>query len=455
MDLNKPAINEAASLLDRLLGVQARKPGTAAKLPAVIRVIESLEPAGGLDFPVFPSSYAGAADNDPPVYDLSGIVYGDVQEVIRAKRGTVERPQIISAARCTLDSPQSQANRTEVAFVDDEKLRSLVPQGDASIPREARRNGEESVLRLAHRIADFRVRLSDKRQDVETAISDFAGGNVLGLLQLMPTSIVFGFWDSRGKGTQHKHARILLSRIDAFDIVPCRRHALYSGPYSADEFAAEILDKPTADKAEADAMAKQGFTNAPSEGLGGVLVKGKVERLALISLTDIARLHCRNRAGVEEMATDVADPKKDSEDRKSPGTDLDEVKTNAARRYIFALAALAEAYPRSTGSHRLRSGCELVGTCSPVVELRGGDATYPDADALRSLYTNREMLVDIATQAKVALGIPEKIGPFCISKASLKGELGSESVSVPAQTVGDTASVPVPKSRRGASKKSR
>ena len=246
---------KAIELLDRLLGVVARKPGTAAKLPAVIRVIETLEPAGGADFPIFPASYAGAADNDPPVYDLSGVVYGEVQETIRVKKVTVQRPQVIRAERCTVDSPQSQANRTEVAFLEDERLRSLVPQGCANIPRQEGKKGGESLLRLPHRIADFRVRLSDKREEAKAAISDFANGDALNLLKLMPTSIVFGFWDSRGEEAQHKHARILLSRVDAFDVVPCRRHALYSGPYSADEFAAAVLDKPTADKAQADEMA--------------------------------------------------------------------------------------------------------------------------------------------------------------------------------------------------------
>ena len=49
--------------LDALLGMDVRKPGTAAKLPAVIRITETLEPAGGKDFPVFPPSYAGEGTN--------------------------------------------------------------------------------------------------------------------------------------------------------------------------------------------------------------------------------------------------------------------------------------------------------------------------------------------------------------------------------------------------------
>jgi CRISPR-associated protein Csb1 len=394
-------LKKAIELLDRLLSVNARRPGEAVRLPAVIRVLESLEPAGGMDFPVFPASYAGTGDNDPPVYDLSGIVYGQVEETIRGKgKTTVQRIQIISAERCALDSPQSQANRMEEAFLDDPDLRSLVPQATVTIPRSGEKKGEESVLRLPHRVADFRVRLSDKKNDVKAAISAFANGDVLKLLTLMPTSIVFGFWDSRADESQHKHARILLSRIDAFNVVPCRRHALYSGPYSADEFAKAVLDKPAAEKSDQDKMAERGYTNAPTEGLGGVLVKGRIERLALISLTDIARLSCREK------------------DNK-----IDVQKTDAARRYVFALAALAEAYHQSTGSHRLRSGCELL-TLSRTVELRGGGGTYTEAEALKKLYEDRRMLIAIAKQAKGILEIPVQIGPFVLTKESLREDFG-------------------------------
>jgi len=410
--IDNAELTKATDLLDRLLGVDARRPGAATKLPAVIRVIEALEPAGGMDFPVFPASYAGASENEPPIYDLSGVLYGEeLGTTIGKNRTSVQRP-IIKAERCTIDSPQSQANRTEVAFIEDEQLQPLVPKALASIPRKDAQNGEDNVLRLPHRIADFRVRMSDKRDDVESAISEFANGDTSKLLRLMPTSIVFGFWDSRREGTQPKHARILLSRIDAFEVVPCSRHAVYSGPYSSDEFAAVVLGKPAADKAEKDKMSELGYSNALSAGLGGILVKGKIERLALISLTDIARLNCRS------------------------GNAIDKDKTDAARRYIFALAALAEAYPRSTGSHRLRSGCELVNKSQHMVDLRGADSTYKDGEALKALYDNRDMLVALAAQAKSALGIPDRVGPFAVSKELLKADFPStatpSSASAPA-----------------------
>lgn len=416
---SKTDLETAIDLLDKLLGVDVRKPGAAAKLPAVIRIIESLEPAGGLQFPVFPASYAGDGQNAPPVYDLNGIEYGVERETIRMKdRGERHVHQIVRARQCTLDSPQSQANRTEIAFIEDKELSALVPQGVAKIPRAEGKKAQENLLNLPHRIADFRVRLSGRSEDVKKAISDLANGDALRLIKMMPTSIVFGFWDSRGDETQHKCARLLMSRIDAFEVVPCTKHAIYSAPYSKDEFARVVVGdealakegedatQPEAAEAKAaakkafDTMAKRGFTAALSGGpgsLGGVLVLGKIERLALISLTDIARLSCVG---------------KDSEETNRL--------TNAARRYIFTLAALAEAHPRATGSHRLRSGCELINV-GKSVELRGG-SEYPAGEALKALLQNRELLIGIAGEAKELLEIPLQIEGFEVTVQSIKAD---------------------------------
>lgn len=429
----------AIELLDRLLGVEARKFGAAARLPAVIRAIESLEPAGGKQFPVFPASYAGDGQNAPPVYDLNGIEYGPEMEVIHAKDRDRYRRQQVKARQCTMDSPQSQANRTEAAFIEDEELKALVPQASAAIPRAEGKKTAENVLRLPHRIADFRIRLSNKREDVKAAISDLANGNALKLLRIMPTSVIFGFWDSRGDEAQHKHARLLLSRIDAFDVVPCTKHAIYSGPYSKDEFAEIVLGnatlavagqeeaetnnppeaKPSIAKKAFDKMAERGFTAALSGGgLGGVLVEGKIERLSLLSLTDIARLSCAGEDGKR-----------------------DDPLTNAARRYVFALAALADGHPRATGSHRLRSGCELVATKDGlVVELRGGDGTYPDAAELCSLFMNRDALMAVATEAKERLAIPSTIEDFVVTGESLKSDFDGTTAKTNPETKGTRSS---------------
>ena len=58
--------------------MDVRKPGTAAKLPAVIRITKLSNPQAAQEFPVFPPSYAGEGTNAPPVYDLNGIEWGEV-----------------------------------------------------------------------------------------------------------------------------------------------------------------------------------------------------------------------------------------------------------------------------------------------------------------------------------------------------------------------------------------
>lgn len=412
--------------LDALLGMDARKPGSAAKLPAVIRITETLEAAGGKDFPVFPPSYAGEGTGASPVYDLNGIEWGEVLREKSAKDGTKRITRYIKRARhCTMDSPQSHANRTEIAFRDDEALRALVPQADAKIPRkpEFADQANTSLLALPHRIADFRVRASDQKDAAATAIKSLAKGNALPLLRFMPTSLIFGFWDSRAEGYQHKHSRILLTRIDAFGVVPCEKRSLYTGPYSKDECASVVLgndnlaeelsaydakasdeeNKASKDaKKWADKMAERGFSNALGSGLGGVFAE-RIERLALISLTDIASIFC-----FKEEAD------------KSPDSDL----TNAARRYLLALALLAESHPRSIGSYRLRSGCELLAVEKKLALLGTGNESEA-ANALKGLCENRELLIKVAEAAHKLLVIPAtpSAAIFESTAQSLKGEL--------------------------------
>ena len=452
-----PEVKAINKHLDALLGMDVRKPGTAAKLPAVIRRTETLEPAGGKDFPVFPPSYAGEGTNASPVYDLNGIEWGEMLREKSAKDGTKRITRYIKRARhCTMDSPQSHANRTEIAFRDDPDLLALVPQAEAKIPRkpEFADQSNTNLLALPHRVADFRVRASNQKEIAAKAIKEFAQGNALPLLRFMPTSIVFGFWDSRAEGYQHKHSRILLTRIDAFDVVPCEKRSLYTGPYSKDECASVVLgddnlaeklsEQDSTDDEEkakagkeakkwADKMAERGFSNALGSGLGGVFAE-RIERLALISLTDIASIFCNKpesaptgveaKLSADKKAEPDVRPEAKSETAKKP--EPDKVLTDAARRYLLALALLAESHPRSIGSYRLRSGCELLPSKMETV-LLGAGLDSDAATALKALCENRELLIKVAKAAQIILGIPQSpvaAGTFFESTAaSLKGEL--------------------------------
>ena len=88
----------------------------------------------------------------------------------------------------------------------------------------------------------------------------------------------------------------------------------------------------------ADKMAERGFSNALGSGLGGVFAD-RIERLALISLTDISSIFCL-QTGSSPMAEQRPIRSKRSQNR------IEEL-TNAARRYLLSLALLAEGHPRS------------------------------------------------------------------------------------------------------------
>jgi hypothetical protein len=96
--------------------------------------------------------------------------------------------------------------------------------------------------------------------------------------------------------------------------------------------------------------------------------------------------------------------------------------TNAARRYLLALALLAENYPRSTGSYRLRSGCELLSVKQEHTVL-GSNNHAEHVNALKELCKNRESLIAVAKAAKEILEIPVTLPLFESDAKSLKDDL--------------------------------
>ena len=116
-------------------------------------------------------------------------------------------------------------------------------------------------------------------------------------------------------------------------------------------------------------------------------------RTSVLSLTDITRIHCLN-----EKVIDVD-------------------KTNAARRYLFCLGLIAEAYQREINDYSLRSGCELKRIDDEEYELRGG-AQNP---ALLSLCKDQNALVELAREAAGILEIKEGF-ELIVTPESLKAE---------------------------------
>ncbi|MCB9926469.1 MAG: type I-U CRISPR-associated protein Cas7 [Planctomycetaceae bacterium] len=189
----------------------------AVKTGAALRCRTKLQPAGGEGDKVFPPTYAGA-------------VYA-VEE--RRVPGRDE------AVRCVLmDSVQSQANRFEEALqdaVDEGRIEIPVVEvdfGDIPIVEPGSDDkglfepiGRVTSLEAPHRIADAILRDSEldgtafRKSDEGKKLSQATLRNATPLLELCPTALIFGIWDSTGPkgGLGVKFQRALVSEIIGID----------------------------------------------------------------------------------------------------------------------------------------------------------------------------------------------------------------------------------------------
>lgn len=241
----------------------------------------------------------------------------------------------------TIDSVGSQANRLEPLFRQGGPFENLVPQVEIEIGDGA----TVSVLDLAHRAADAAVLASpDLAIRVTKAFGALQVGDALPMCALAPTSLVFGVWDSRG-GTGEKRPRLIRSIIRAWDVDVLHAAAQFNS-------VSKMLDEKQREALKAEGKAKKvslsekGFADAPAtfrrtkapdyrddapnpaaRVLGGVLVKGDIERRVTLNLLALRGLR---------------------------GTDTD--RTREIRRYLLGLTLLAAT---ADVDLFLREGCLL------------------------------------------------------------------------------------------------
>lgn len=223
---------------------------------------------------------------------------------------------------CVLDNEGSQANRIEEIF--------KTPPYDL-VPKVAiATNGNDVVnaLDLNHRIADAVWRTTDYADLVAKAMNDYRIGMVADeIVALLPTSLVFGFWDSRGSHT--KCPRIITSTIRAFDVSVQTRRSQFHENKTATRHILETagLDRDNLSRSELDALQHQGLVDCPNpHSLGGVYVRGEIFREIIIDFTSVRSL----RSKVDALAL---------------------------KQYILGLTLVAMVAPQSP---RLRQGCILV-----------------------------------------------------------------------------------------------
>jgi len=245
-----------------------------------------------------------------------------------------------------IDSVGSQANRLEPIFKSQssEPDKWLVPQIEIVIRREdcgkcdaCKENGAakkgkgkpcekplevtRSLLDLAHRAADAVVQSSPKLLKlIGPAFQALQQGDAGPLCAIAPTSLVFGVWDSRG-GTGEKRPRLVRSIIRAWDVEPLHAAAQFNSIWKLlDERQQEELKKEAkakkaklSEKGLADAPATfrktkmpqydNGLPNPAARVLGGVLIRGRIEREVTVNLVALRGLRGKNEKETAAIRT--------------------------------------------------------------------------------------------------------------------------------------------------------
>ncbi|MFN0112538.1 MAG: type I-U CRISPR-associated RAMP protein Csb1/Cas7u [Blastocatellia bacterium] len=342
-----------------------------ADMPVAITLEEVLEPAEGSGAVIFPPTFAVSKTATHP-YQID-LLNKDLTPQEAAKSG-------LEANICQIDGVGSQANRAETKFKES-PLAALVPQVTVKLNDDTKAN----LLDIGHRIADGAVRFSGLRDDVTTAIKALRDqANAAPLAKLAPTSLVFGFWDSRPDTTMYKFGRMLSSTIRATNVEIVKRSAQYNPTFdptllglAEDVPDGETEPQETSGKAAdgKDPLSKLGLRAAPAVNThGGVRVYGQIVRRTQINLVRLRALAVTNEGK------------------------LDEEETLKLRRYLLGLALIAA---RAQTDYNLREGCLL--RCQKAQ----AQLVYTNSDSQPFALEIKTALA-YAEQAAAAFGVGER-----------------------------------------------
>jgi CRISPR-associated protein Csb1 len=290
--------------------------------PAAILFTRRLIPVEGKGAWIFPATFAQSESDDD-----DGESKGDYQ--------INDLPDDPRKNVCDVDSVGSQGNRFEPIFKKSEYSK-LVPQYVVPLKKDAEGTVIDSVnlLDAGHRAADAVVRftkqLGPRLFEAFKIYRDKHDASQL--IEIAPTSIVFGVWDSRGTGA--KIQRIVRSAIRAYNVVRAKRSATYQAAYDyvGSELINSELDKGSG---KTNPLSQEGFKySLATDTHGGVSVRGEIQQEAIINLVALRTV---------------------TEDLKS-------------RRYLLALSLIALSF-RDQTTFNLREGCLL--RCDSKNDLDG------------------------------------------------------------------------------------
>lgn len=365
---------------------------------AAVRTVLKLQPAGGEGDKVFPPTYQGGA-------------------YAREKRRVGDT--VVDTV--LLDSVQSQANRMEQA------LKKARERGDLRFPLITTdfsqwfpEIGRITTLDAPHRIADaiFRDSLLNGQGFRDSSPGKkFIAASALkatALLELCPTALVFGVWDSTGLGPRAglgaKFQRALVSEVVGFEVEVGVRTASRIDPlpisaqvdvYEAADGDGWTIDPENARQEKgkpvpfrARERARGGRPSSINLGNvtpdvvrdqrgnilpGGVSIR-YAKQTAILSLPALRRLSFPLEG--RQQTADTA---------------------SAARTLLAALALAAVAYQREEGFD-LRSRCLLVPVEPPAFELIPGDGSSPVRFSLEAKDAQR--IFNRAVERVRAVGLP-------------------------------------------------
>ncbi len=310
---------------------------------AAFRCVTAYQPAGGPGDKVFPPTYEGGS-------------YATEQRIMAGE----EIPCVL------LDSVQSQANRMELALLEEwQSGRATLPVittdfTGAGLPQPFR----VTSLEAPHRIADALLRDSQldgvmfRQSATGKRLDTLSLANATALFELCPTALVFGMWDSTGPrgGLGVKFQRCMVSEMTGLHATQGKKTSSRMDPAQILRNAGTVYRTEdggwTFEQSEAGERNSRGIRpsevnhgNIPPSISDGGFTISKAMQTTVLSLPALRRLRFPSIDAPSDPQVDLA-----------------------ARVALAALGLFAAALVREQGAD-LRSRCLLVATTPVVWEL--------------------------------------------------------------------------------------
>ena len=377
---------------------------------AAFRSVTEYQPAGGPGDKVFPPTYEGGSYATEQRY-IDG---ADVSCVL-------------------LDSVQSQANRMEMALLDEwESGRAPLPVISVNftkddIPQPFR----VTSLEAPHRIVDALLRDSEldgvmfRQSATGKRLDTLDIRNATALFELCPTALVFGMWDSTGPrgGSGIKFQRTLVSEIIGMHAHQGRKTSSRldpaqilrsAGPVYRTRDGGWTLEQAEAGEGNSRSVRPSEVNHgniAPSIADEGGFTISRALQTTVLSLPALRRLRFPINGGSPDSLVDLA-----------------------ARTALAAQALFAATLVREQGAD-LRSRCLLFPTAPAVWELLDRPGHQPQEFELPS-EQGREIYLQAVQEAQEA-GLPWLEREMALKPSRQLAALVRQSQLLAAETAAD------------------